>query len=282
MSNQFRYLLTYEQMVATLLRVHGEDEAMARVAIGDWDRIGALQHALLRGIGVGPGSRVVEAGCGPGRLAAQLARHEGLQYLGVDIVPQVLDYARRKVGRPDFRFVHVDRIALPAPDESADVVVCLGLFPHILAEESYLYLDEARRVLRPGGRVVFSFQDYASPNGWAVFERNLQWVRNRALAGTLNVFLNPGDVRLWAERLGFEVEALREAQERFIVVDGAMAGDGLAQGVHPFGLCVGIFVKPMTVPDEAEDEQALAAARRRAARARRERATDAAEDDERG
>lgn len=275
MSNQFRYLLSAEQLVSTLLRVHGEDEAMARVAIGDWERIGALQHALLRSLGVGPGSSVVEGGCGPGRLAERLAQHEGLRYLGVDIVPQVLDYARRKVGRPDFRFIHVDRVSLPAPDESADVVVFLCLFPHILPEESYLYLEEARRVLRPGGRVVFSFQDYDSVPGWAAFERSLSWVKNRALAGTLNVFLHRDDARLWAERLGFEVEAIREAQERFISVE-----TGGKEGVQPYGQCVAVLVKPaMAGASPEEDEQALAAARRRAARARRERATDAAEDD---
>ncbi len=281
MSNQFRYLLTSEQMVATLRRVHTEDEVMARVAVGDWDRIGALQHAMLRNLGVGPGTRVVEAGCGPGRLAEQLARHEGLHYLGVDIVPQVLDYARRKVARADFRFVHVDRIALPAPDESADVVVCLGLFQHILPEESYVYLEEARRVLRPGGRVVFSFHEYASAQGWAVFERSLAWVRNRTLAGTLNVLLHRDDLRLWAERLGFAVEALHEPQERFIVVDGTEGEAGpLARGVHAFGQGIGVFGKPLTGAALEEDEKAQAAARRRAARARRERATDANERDD--
>jgi SAM-dependent methyltransferase len=280
MSNQFRYLLTYEQLVATLLRAHPEDEAMARIAVGDWERVGALQHALLRSLGIGPGSQVVEVGCGPGRLAGQLARHEGLQYLGVDIVPQVLDYARRKTGRPDFRFIHVDRIALPTPDESADVVVFFGVFPHILPEESYLYLEEARRVLKPGGRAVFTFHDFASPNAWRVFEKNLQWVRERALAATLNIFLHRDDLRIWAERLGFEVEALRAGQERCVVVDAAEATPVLPAGVHGFGQCLGIFAKPRPGQDEAGEERARAAARRRAARLRRERATDAAEADE--
>src|SRR3712207_6851625 len=50
---------------------------------------------------------------------------------------------------------------------------------HLLHEESYLYLMEAHRALRPGGRVVFSFLEFPVPEAWKVFEANLAWVRNR-------------------------------------------------------------------------------------------------------
>ncbi len=271
MSSQFRYVLTYEQMVAALLTAHPEEEAMARAAIGDWNRVGALQHALLRSLGVGPGSAVVDVGCGPGRLAGQLARHEGLSYLGVDVVPRLLDYARRTAGRPGFRFIHVDRIALPAEDDSADLVAFFGVFPHILPEESYLYLAEALRVLKPGGRAVFSFYDFGSANAWRVFEANLDWIRNRALAGMLNLFLGREDMRVWATKLGFEVEALRAGDERFLRIEPAEATEALPAGNHPFGQSVAVFRKPEAIAEEEDRRGDRATERRTARQAARDR-----------
>lgn len=245
MSSQLRYLLTYEQMVANLLRTCPEEEAMARAVGGDYHLVGALEHALLRGLGLGPGASVVDVGCGSGRLAVQLARYEGLRYLGLDVVPALLDYARRKAGRPDFRFERVDRIALPAADASADFVVFFSVFTHLLHEESYVYLQEALRVLKPGGRAVFSFLEYDLEGAWQVFEGNVEWVRNRSLAGHLNVFLNRRDLRLWARRLGFRVEAMHAGDERFVTVDAASATEALPPGTYALGQSVCVFRKPL-------------------------------------
>jgi SAM-dependent methyltransferase len=244
MSSQLRYLQGYEGMVAALLRALPEEEAMARAVGGDYERIGVLEHALLRGLGLGPGARVVDVGCGSGRLALQLARHGELRYLGLDVVPALLDYARRRVGREDFRFEAVDRIAIPAPESSADFVVFFSVFTHLLHEESYLYLQEAMRVLRPGGKAVFSFLDYDVEGAWGVFEANLAWVRERTIAGHLNVFLNPRDLRLWARRLGFRVQAIHRGDQPFIAVDAATATAAVAPGTYALGQSVCVLRKP--------------------------------------
>ncbi|WP_135467902.1 class I SAM-dependent methyltransferase [Crenalkalicoccus roseus] len=244
MSSQLRYLQGYEGMVAALLRALPEEEAMARAVGGDYERIGVLEHALLRGLGLGPGARVVDVGCGSGRLALQLARHGELRYLGLDVVPALLDYARRRVGREDFRFEAVDRIAIPAPDSGADFVVFFSVFTHLLHEESYLYLQEAMRVLRPGGKAVFSFLDYDVEGAWGVFEANLAWVRDRTIAGHLNVFLNPRDLRLWARRLGFRVQAIHRGDQPFIAVDAATATAAVPPGTYALGQSVCVLRKP--------------------------------------
>ena len=52
---------------------------------------------------------------------------------------------------------------IPAPDACADMVCAFSVFTHLLHTETYLYLEDIRRVLRPGGRLVFSFLEFANP-----------------------------------------------------------------------------------------------------------------------
>ena len=203
MTSQLRYLLTYEQMVGGLLKALPEEEAVSHAVGGDYERVGVLEHAVLRNNGLRPDSAVVDVGCGSGRLASQLRRYPGLRYLGTDVVPALLDYARRKAGRPDFRFERAEGLWLPVADGEADFVVFFSVFTHLLHEESYVYLMEAHRALRPGGRAIFSFLEFSVPEAWTVFDANIAWVRNRTMAGHLNVFMHRQDLRLWAERLGF-------------------------------------------------------------------------------
>lgn len=249
MSSQFRYLLTYEQMVSGLLKALPEEDAVSRAVGGDYERVGVLEHALLRAHGLRPESSVVDVGCGSGRLASRLSRYPGLRYLGTDIVPALLDYARRKVGRADFRFEKTDRIQLPVGDAEADFIVFFSVFTHLLHEESYVYLEESYRALRPGGKVIFSFLEFAVPEGWKVFDANLAWVRNRTMAGHLNVFMHRHDLRLWAERLGFNVAAMHHGDTRFIEVDAEAATEAVPAGAYALGQSVCVLRKPM--PGEA-------------------------------
>ena len=259
MSSQFRYLLTPEQVINTLLRAHGEAEAMEIAVGGDFERIGVLEHALLREAGLRRDSSVIDVGCGAGRLSVQLARLPDLRYLGTDVVPTVLDFARRRTARPDFRFIHVDRISIPAPDETADIVCFFSVLTHLLHEESYLYLQEARRVLKPGGRVVFSFFEHATPMGETVFAANLEWVRKRIVASQLNVFLHRSDIRLWARRLGFGIEMLRDGEVGSITVGPEEATAAVPAGSHAFGQSICVLRKPAS--DEDGDDTGMAAAR---------------------
>lgn len=249
MSSQLRYLQSYQQMVSGLLQLFPEEEAVARAVGGNFEHFGVLEHALLRAHGLGPESSVVDVGCGSGRLAMQLRRYPGLRYVGTDVVPQLLDYARRKVGRPDFRFELVDAIQLPVPDAEADFVAFFSVFTHLLHEESYVYLQEAYRALRPGGKVVFSFLEFRLQGAWPVFEANLDWVRKRYHAGHLNVFMHRDDLTLWAERLGFDLVAFQDGATPFIPVDAESATQAVPAGTYALGQSACILRKPL--PEEA-------------------------------
>ena len=100
------------------------------------------------------GLDVVELGCGTAYVSAWLARR-GARPTGVDLSENQLATAKRKQDEYGLRFplVHASAEDVPLADECADLVVseygaCLWCDPD-------LWLEEAARLLRPGGRLVF-------------------------------------------------------------------------------------------------------------------------------
>jgi ubiquinone/menaquinone biosynthesis C-methylase UbiE len=132
-----------------------------------------IERELLIQYGLRPDHDVIDVGCGSGRLAKPLSAYLRGGYLGIDVVPDLVDYARALVGRADWRFEVTDGLTIPAEDEQADFVCFFSVLTHLLHEQSYVYLREAQRVLRPGGKIVFSFLDFAIPCHWDVFEMNI-------------------------------------------------------------------------------------------------------------
>jgi SAM-dependent methyltransferase len=133
------------------------------VGAGDYDLIGRIEFDLLRGEGLAPGHTLLDLGCGNGRLAVHVVPYlsDGA-YIGVDISPRLLAQARERVSRVGARGrcrvtwqVQASR-ALAQPAESVDVICAFSVFTHIEHEDTYRYLVEARRVVRPGGKLVFS------------------------------------------------------------------------------------------------------------------------------
>jgi SAM-dependent methyltransferase len=97
---------------------------------------------------------VLDAGCGSG-LFSRMAINTGAQVTGVDAAPGLLEVARMR--NPQNNFMEEDLEALPFADNSFDVVVGFNSFQYAGSFEKAL--QEAKRVLVPGGKLVLAIWD---------------------------------------------------------------------------------------------------------------------------
>ncbi|PRQ11201.1 class I SAM-dependent methyltransferase [Corynebacterium sp. 13CS0277] len=100
--------------------------------------------------------RVLEIGCGSAPCARWLAHDGAGQVVAFDLSAQMLRHATRGTQiNPGVGLVQADATAMPFADDSFDVVFsAFGAIPFVA--DSAGVMAEAARVLRPGGRFVFS------------------------------------------------------------------------------------------------------------------------------
>ena len=124
--------------------------------------------ACLRG-----DARVLDIGCGPGRVAAALTARGG-SYEGFDVDPRSIAWCRKAITPrfPNFRFQVADiynasynpdgsqdaaAYRFPFSDAEFDLALALSVFTHLTPTDTEQYLRESVRVLRPGGRLLATF-----------------------------------------------------------------------------------------------------------------------------
>ena len=99
------------------------------------------------------GKRVLDAGCGAGYGAAELAE-PAAWVVGADIAAEAIDFAREHYRRPNLLFEQACCTALPHASGSFDLIVAFEVIEHL--ENWRELLREARRVLAAGGKFVVS------------------------------------------------------------------------------------------------------------------------------
>lgn len=148
------------------------------------------------------GACVVDIGCGIGRLTRHMLHEEISGYLGIDVVPQILqeaiDLAKED---PRFRFDIANECRIPQEDDTADIVVAFSVITHLIDEEVFEYFAEAKRVLKPGGLAIFSFLDFQNAGHRNAFFRHAR--QHRHGHGDMLKFTTPDVLKLFAEHLEF-------------------------------------------------------------------------------
>lgn len=137
------------------------------------ERNSALYDAAFDRLLLSAGMRLLDVGCGTG-VACQRAGQRGAAVVGLDASLEALDIARARV--PEGRFHVGDMEQLPFGSASFDVVTGFNAFQY--AANPVQALAEARRVVRPGGRVVIAV--WGRPEGNAAF-----LARQRAISAFL-------------------------------------------------------------------------------------------------
>lgn len=206
--------LSYPAFVERLKREQGPERALEAAIGRHFDPVGVILRAFLVQNGLVPAHDVVDVGCGAGRLAKHLAPFLTGRYLGTDVVPDLVDHARRLAGRADWRFETVRDTVIPEHDAAADFVCFFSVFTHLAATDSYRYLAEAARVARPGGRIVFTFLEFAVARHWQYFETALDPVR--AEAAPAIVFHSRDAIEAWAAHLPVGIEKVHAGDEAHV------------------------------------------------------------------
>ena len=162
-----------------------------------YDRGGAkwpfagLRRRAVSHLGLKPGDSVLDAGCGTGRVGRELARR-GLDVVGIDIDPEMLDTARSKAPDVDWRLADLASVDL---GRTFDVIVMAGNVMIFLepGTEPTVVANMARH-LAPGGVLIAGFQlmpgrltldDYnemAAAAGLTLAERWATWDREAWVA----------------------------------------------------------------------------------------------------
>lgn len=136
-----------------------------------------LEHVLVDAGGLQPTERVLDIGCGPGRVAAELTRFldpDSGSYEGLDVMPKAIEWAQRRITprHPNFAFqlaalrhdeyspeggADAASYRFPYADNDFDLAFAISLYTHLLPYEVANYLAETARVLKPRGRSTATF-----------------------------------------------------------------------------------------------------------------------------
>lgn len=120
----------------------------------------AMRRVLAADAGgaVTPGARILDFGCGAGRMTRHLAAEAAAgEVWGVDIHAEAIHWAQAHL--PPFHFVTTTTAPhLPFEDRSVDLVLAGSVWTHI-GDLDDAWLLELRRLLKPGGRLYLTLSD---------------------------------------------------------------------------------------------------------------------------
>ena len=156
--------------------------------------------------------RVLELGCGVGRIGKELAG-DCAHWTGVDISAQMISHAQERIAdMENIAFHQLQKSSLDMiPDASIDKAYSLAVLCHMDKEDLYLYLEELHRILAPGGIIYVDTWNLANPTGWKRWQYEVRfWQQSdqsqRKDIGR-NQFCSPDELRLYAEKAGFDLLA---------------------------------------------------------------------------
>lgn len=202
------FIRDYDTHRAALASQHPDDPNLAAAKlIGSKDlegflRQGDQQVEILKRFGLSNGDYIYDLGCGTGRTSQALKRANWHGwYKGADIQEEAVNWLQANC--PGYPAKVWTDLSIDAPDESLDIIYAWSVFTHLMHEETFIYMGDAYRALKPGGRLIFSFLEFEVGSHWEVFFNTIE-ARRQSVPHHVNMFMHRDMIRPIADWFKFE------------------------------------------------------------------------------
>lgn len=170
----------------------------------EFSRSADITLGVLRStIGINPNDIILEIGCGVGRVGKVLSPLVQ-KWIGTDISSGMISQAGFYLKEEK----NIELVTLEKPnlsqiaDQSVDAVYCTVVFMHLLEWDRYRYVQEALRILKPGGRAYFDNVDITTEHGWKVFTDGCRYPATERPA-QISMVSSADELLTYGQRAGF-------------------------------------------------------------------------------
>ncbi|MGH8978188.1 MAG: class I SAM-dependent methyltransferase [Acidimicrobiia bacterium] len=118
------------------------------------DAQAAKYELICRKLGLRPGMRLLDVGCGWGGMAMHAARHYGVEAVGITLSHKQAEYARQAAADADLRAVEFRVQDYRDVDGRYDAISSIGMFEHVGLARLREYFTHLHELLRPGARLL--------------------------------------------------------------------------------------------------------------------------------
>jgi cyclopropane-fatty-acyl-phospholipid synthase len=168
LSNAFYQLLMDESMAYSCAYFTSESQSLEQA---QHDKL----ELICRKLGLRPGMRLLDVGCGWGSLLVHAAKHHGVEAVGITLSAEQLQHIRGRLAQHDL----ADRVEVrrqdyrELPDTPFDAVASIEMGEHVGEVNYPAYAATLHRMVKPGGRVLLQqmSRGNVAPGGGAFIER---------------------------------------------------------------------------------------------------------------